>query len=278
MPAVTLSVYGSCGRMLDDLDSADNLALLSHNHQQMQEKTSDLHHTSMQVGLTLNNQKTKIMRINAGTDEPVKIEGEEVESFTYLGNVMDKSGGTDTDVKTRIGKAQAAFNMLKKVWSSREISTSTKVCLFNSNIKWVLLYGAETWRTINALMKKIQTFINQCLRGLLRIHWPETISNENLWARMQQTPVEEDIPQRRYSWLRRMLRKPPSSIGRQALNWKPQGQRKRGRPWNTWRRELEKNIERTGHRWKTLERIAQDRGDWRVVIGGLCSRRSEGPK
>ena len=82
MPAVTLSVYGSCGRMLDDLDSADNLALLSHNHQQMQEKTSDLHHTSMQVGLTLNNQKTKIMRINAGTDEPVKIEGEELEEVS----------------------------------------------------------------------------------------------------------------------------------------------------------------------------------------------------
>ena len=68
----------------------------------------------MQVGLTLNKQKTKIMRINAGTDEPVKIEGEEVESFTYLGNVMDKSAGTDTDVKTRIGKAQSAFNMLKR--------------------------------------------------------------------------------------------------------------------------------------------------------------------
>ena len=93
---------------LDDLDFADELALLSHNHQQMQEKTLDLHHTSMQGGLTLNKQKTKILRINAGTDEPVKIEGEEleeVESFTYLGSVMDKSGGTDADVKTRIGKA-----------------------------------------------------------------------------------------------------------------------------------------------------------------------------
>jgi len=31
---------------------------------------------SMQGGLTLNKQKTKIMRINAGTEEPVKIEGE----------------------------------------------------------------------------------------------------------------------------------------------------------------------------------------------------------
>ena len=50
---------------LDDLDFADDLALLSRNHQQMQEKTSDLYHTSMQVGLTLNKQRTKITRINA---------------------------------------------------------------------------------------------------------------------------------------------------------------------------------------------------------------------
>ena len=37
-------------------------------------KTSDLRHTSAQVGLTLNKQKTKTLRINVGTDEPVKIE------------------------------------------------------------------------------------------------------------------------------------------------------------------------------------------------------------
>ena len=266
---------------LDDLDFADDVALLSHNHQQMQAKTSDLYNTSVQIGLKINKQKTKILRINAGTDEPVTIEGEELgeaECFTYLGSVMDKSGGTDADVKTRIGKARSAFNMLRKVWHSREIGTSTKVRLFNSNVKSVLLYGAETWRTTKASMKKIQTFINQCLRRILRIHWPETISNENLWARTQQTPVEEDIRQRRWRWLGHTLRKPPSNISRQALNWNPQGQRKRGRPRNTWRRELEKDIKRTGHTWKQLEGIAQDRGDWRVIVGGLCSGRSKGPK
>ena len=35
------------------------------------------------------------------------------------------------------------------------------------------------------------------------------------------------------------------------------------------RSELEKGIKRTGHTWKQLERIAQDRGDWRVIVGGL---------
>ena len=142
---------------------------------------------------------------------------------------MDKSGGTDTEVKTRIGKARSACNLPKKVWNSREHGTSTKVCLFNSNVKSVLLYGAESWRTTKASMKKIQTFVNQCLRRILRIHWPETISNENLWARAQQTPVEEDIQRRRWRWLGHMLCKLPCSIGRQALNWNPQGQLKRGR-------------------------------------------------
>ena len=74
------------------------------------------------------------------------------------------------------------------------------------------------------------------------------------------------------------LRKPPISIGRQALNWNSQGQRKRGRPRNTWRRDLEKDIKRTGLTRKQLKRIAQNRGAWRVIGGCLCSGRSKGPK
>ena len=101
---------------------------------------------------------------------------------------------------------------------------------------------------------------------------------ENLWARAQQTPVEEDIRRRRWRWLGHTLRKPPSSTGRQALNWNPQGHRKRGRPRNTWRGKLKKNIKRTGQTWKQLEKIAQDRGDWRAIVGGLCSGKSKGPK
>ena len=150
----------------------------------------------MSVGLKLNKQKTKILRINAGTNEAVTLEGkklEEVESFIYLGSVVDKQQGTDADVKTKIGKAQSAFNILKEVLNSREIGTSTKVGLFNSNVKPVLLFGAETWQTTKTPMKKIQSLINQCLCKILRIHWPETINNKYLWARIQQTQVEEVI-------------------------------------------------------------------------------------
>ena len=69
-----------------------------------------------------------------------------------------------------------------------------------------------------------------------------------------------------------------SNITRQALTWNPQGKRKRGRPKNTRRRDLDAAITQTGLSWKQLERIAQDRSRRRDVMHGLCSRRSQGTK
>ncbi|KAL9970778.1 hypothetical protein ACROYT_G023202 [Oculina patagonica] len=62
---------------LEDLDFADDLALLSHNHDQMQGKTTGLAATSERaVGGAVGGERL-----------------EEVDSFTYLGSVIDKSGG-----------------------------------------------------------------------------------------------------------------------------------------------------------------------------------------
>ena len=49
---------------LDDLTVADDLALMSHNHRQMQDKTTNLTRISAQVGLKINKKKTKILRLN----------------------------------------------------------------------------------------------------------------------------------------------------------------------------------------------------------------------
>ena len=116
-------------------------------------------------------------------------------------------------------------------------------------------------------------FVNQCLRKLLGIQWMDKVSNKDLWERTSQVQLEIEILKRRWGWLGHTLRKPNINITRQALTWNPQGKRKRGRPKNTWRRDLEADITQTG-----LERIAQDRRRWRDVVHGLCSRRSQGPK
>lgn len=221
------------------------------------------------------------MKTNAACNNPITLEGktlEEVETFTYLGSVINKQGGTDMDVKERIRKARTAFIQLRNIWSSKELSVKTKVRIFNTNVKAVLLYGAETWRTTVTTITKLQVFINSCLRKILHIHWPETISNSELWQRTNQLPAEEEIKKRRWGWIGHTLRKPAGNTTRQALRWNPQGKRKRGRPRNTWRRDLEADMKNMGVNWSQLERKALDRDAWRSLVGGLCPRRGSRQK
>nr|KAG5689303.1 hypothetical protein BaRGS_022027 [Batillaria attramentaria] len=266
---------------LDDLDFADDLALLSHSHSQMQDKTTCLEATSAGTGLKINRKKTELMKINTTANTPVTVGGEpirEVESFVYLGSVVDGQGGTDRDVTARIGKARAAMVMLKNVWASKVVSIRTKLRIFNSNVKSVLLYGCETWRTTKTMQQKIQTFLNTCLRRIFNIRWPEKIRNEELWERAGQEPVAKQILRRKWGWIGHTLRKPASSTTRQALTWNPQGKRKRGRPRNSWRRDTEAELCKQGTNWTGVARIAQNRVRWRRVVDGLCSTWSQGPK
>ena len=39
----------------------------------------------------------------------------------------------------------------------------------------------ETWRVTTASTKQVQSFINKCLRRILRVYWPEVITNRDLW-------------------------------------------------------------------------------------------------
>ena len=195
----------------------------------MQEKTSLVAQNSEKLGLKIHNEKSKLLKVNSTSTHPISIETkalEEVDSFTYLGSIVDKQGGTDADIKIRIRKARIAFQQLKNIWTSKNLSYNTKIRIFNTNVKSVLLYGAETWRTTINTNKKLQTFINSCLRRILKIRWPETIRNEELWERTRQRPVDIEIKQRRWRWIGHTLRKPPTNTTRQALKWNPQGKRK----------------------------------------------------
>ena len=193
------------------------MALLSHTQQQMQEKTSTIATNSARLGLNIHRGKSKVMRVNSANAAPIILEGEaleEIEEFTYLGSIVNKQGGTDADVRVRIGKARVAYLQLKNIWSAKDLAITTKIKIFNSNVKSVLLYGAETWRTTVNTTNKIQSFINTCLRRILQIHWPNTISNKELWERTSQKPADEEILQRRWRWIGHTLRKPATNTTR----------------------------------------------------------------
>ena len=83
-----------------DLDFADDIVLVSSKHKHIHTK-SNLNNAG-RLGLKLNAQKCKVMRMNTRRQDKVMIgrkEVEDVEEFVYLGTTVTKEGGGTEDIK-----------------------------------------------------------------------------------------------------------------------------------------------------------------------------------
>jgi len=122
------------------------------------------------------------------------------------------------------------------------------------------------------LVRKLQTFINKCLRKILNIHWPEVISNKDLWERTQPSRIEESIKRRKWKWIGHMPHKPEHNITLCAMEWNPQGFRRRGCPKQYWKLSVqdklacEKNIT-----WTEAKKTSKNRVRSRSIVDALCS-------
>ncbi|VDO59686.1 unnamed protein product [Schistosoma curassoni] len=108
---------------VDNLDFADDLTLLSHTQQRMQEKT-----TSVAAASAYTKGKSRFSDTHTSCTNPILIDGEafeDVKTSTYLGSIINEHGGSDADMKARIGKARAAYLQLRNIWNSKKLSTNT---------------------------------------------------------------------------------------------------------------------------------------------------------
>ena len=97
-------------------------------------------------------------------------------------------------------------------------------------------------------------------RRILRNHRPETISNENLWARALQTPVEGDIRGRKWKWLRHTLRKPPGCIAVKSWTGTPRVNKREGdhvTPGNGSLKRILKGLDTHGNNLKGQRRTEE---------------------
>ena len=107
------------------------------------------------------------MRVNTSNIEKFRFEETEMDEgglFVYLGSVVSVNGGTEEDVASRIKKANGVFVQLYPVWRNHNISKTVIIQIFTTNLKSVLLYACETLKTTNQITRRLQTYINKCLR------------------------------------------------------------------------------------------------------------------
>ena len=138
-------------------------------------------------------------------------------------------------------------------------------------LRSVLLYASETWRTNQKIESRLRGFEGRCLRRILRIHWEQRITNEEISRRTRVNSIIKEIKKRRWKWLGHILRMDRNRRPQAALRWASPGKRRRG----TWRRTIESEMREAGKTWNELTWLAQDRDAWRSFVGALCSSGSE---
>jgi hypothetical protein len=127
-------------------------------------------------------------------------------------------------------------------------------------VKSILLYGCKTWLVTSEIRRKMQTFVNRCLWYILRIWWPNIISNKDLWRVTGQEDINLEIRIRKFRWTGHTLRKEDGEIPKAALLWNPQGSRKRGRPKTSWGRSvIKEGGAEAGMNWGSRQLIEVER-------------------
>lgn len=89
--------------------------MLAHPHGDIQRKTYDVASIGRQIGLNINTNKTKLMKINSKSNQQVIVNNnviEEVKEFIYLGCKITTEKFSDMDVLHRSSKARGAFAAL----------------------------------------------------------------------------------------------------------------------------------------------------------------------
>jgi len=108
--------------------------------------------------------------------------------------------------------------------------------VYNSMVKSVLIYGAETWSLFEGDRRRINATGMDALRRSARISKLDRKTNEYIREKMKaQDTILYEITRKQLIWYGHVERMDPTRLPKIMINWRPEGRKKRGLPRRTWK-------------------------------------------
>ena len=241
-----------------ELQFLDDAAFVGSTREQIERAAQILDEVAAKWGLTVRLPKTKLVvagKCNEEDMQPIVIRGvpiEVISEFKYLGTEVETQGETLKDVENRIARASSAFGALcRPVFQDNSLFMKTKRMVYRAVVLGVLLYGAEIWITKTAVIRKLESFNNRCLRRVLGITKAQQhivhITSAEIRRRfgMQET-LEDVVVAKQLRWLGHIDCMDNSRLPKRLLfSWLPQKRPAHGtRMW--WRDRVRKYMKQFG--------------------------------
>ena len=226
------------------------------------------------MGLRVNIDKTKTMSL--GEQAHFFIDGkvlERVDRFKYLGSWVTNDCKLDVEITARIQAASCAVGRLKdRVFKCRDLTTETKLKVYNQCVIPIIMYGSETWTLYRHHIKKLRTLQQRHLRFILNVKWTDYVTNDEVLERAKTEDIENILIRNRLRWLGHVVRmqdeRPVKNLLYSEL---AEGTRKVGRPFLRFKDTMKDILKRGGvlDIWKS---VATDRLEWRWLISNTCQK------
>ena len=133
-------------RNIKNLRYADDTTLMAKSEEELNNLLMKVEEKSEKAGLKLNIQKTKIMA--SGPITSWEIDGETVKTvsdFIFGGSKITADGDCSHEIERSLLLRRKVMINLNSIFKSRDITLPTKVCLVQSMVFPVVMYGCESW-------------------------------------------------------------------------------------------------------------------------------------
>jgi hypothetical protein len=173
---------------------ADDIVIVGRTKQSLVETFCKLKNEAQKVGLIVNNNKTKYLYCIRKTLQPTYIDtgegqSEQVNSFKYLGAMVNTDNTIEEEIKERTVAGNRAFYVHKKLFTSKLISRNVKLQLYNTLSRPTVNYACETWVLKENLINKLMIFERKIMR---KIFGPKRSDDSN-WRIKTNQEINEVI-------------------------------------------------------------------------------------
>jgi hypothetical protein len=160
---------------------------------------------------------------------------ETVDSFCYLGAIINNRGSCEEEIRSRICQARSAMSSLGTIWKDTGITRNTKIRLTKTLVFSIMTYGCESWSMTKADRDRVNAFEMWIWRRMLRVLWTAKRTNTSILEEIKPGKRLIDIIKYRIlKYFGHISRREDSSIEKTILFGKTDGARRPGRPKGRW--------------------------------------------